>query len=121
MESGAKRGLVVLSAIVLILISIAVFLFLSQPTTTAPDITSQGELPPPTTDIKTQLYENLQKEMGGEPEPISDDERQRIYEQLHSPQQTGTETETETQTQVETAPAPAPSESDRKQLLEGVE
>jgi len=112
-QTESRRGIVVLAAIVILLIGAGVFLYINdffvEIGGTVSNVPVQGELPPPTVDKKTDLYDNLQVEMGANPEPVADEERMRVYQQAQAEQQTQTET------------TPPPSESDRQKLLEGLE
>ena len=112
-QTESRRGTVVFAAIVLLLIGAGVFLYLNNFFVSSPTaetgVSTEEPFPPPTVDKKTDLYENLQAEMGANSDPVVDEERVRAYEQVQAEQQTQAET------------TPPPSESDRQKLLEGLQ
>ena len=110
-QTESRRGTVAFAAIVLLLIGAGVFLYLNNFFVSSPTaetgVSTEEPFPPPTVDKKTDLYENLQAEMGANSDPVVDEERVRAYEQAQAEQQTQT--------------GQSPSESDRQKLLEDLE
>ena len=112
METASRRGVVVLSAVVVLLLGAVLAwyvtdsLYSSDPTRTEAD--SQDPLSPPTVQKKNELYHNLQTESATEAQPITTDERERLLQEVQVEQQTHIQSEG------------TPSEAERQKLLEGL-
>lgn len=114
METGNTRGFVVLTAVIVLIIGGAIAWYvikhpLGSNGTLGGEAPRQEELPPPTVDVKTKLYQNLQSDGSTTTAPLSDTERTRVLQQMNAEQSS--------QTQAQPTP---PSTSDRQKLLQSL-
>lgn len=113
MESGNRRGVIVMSAVVLLLIGFGIFWYSMSAFEGGADqdaAVAQEPLPAPSAEVKEALYKNLETSGGSDAsgaQSPSSDERAQLLEQTQATQTTNTETA-------------APSQSDRQKLLESL-